>query len=201
MGCKCPGVSLCKKCLSTIPLSDTIKEPYTFALYDYNNPLVRHSIWALKYRHHTAPAKGLVSYGAPYVSAFLSEVVQSTVPESFILVPIPQHRNKTHERGYNQGRLLAQWLAKSIEGARVAEVLIKTIPTIPQARIKHKSARIKNIAHSMRASAPLDPRALYIIVDDVTTTGATMNEARRALKAYGGKKIIALSLAHGNFSA
>lgn len=201
LGCRRAGVALCVPCLATLRQAPALKGEYDYALYDYGDKIVRKSILAFKYRHNKEPARLLLKYGVPQVSGFLADVLQSTALVPLILVPIPQHKQKTRARGYNQSRLLALWLAESIEGVQVAELLIKTIPTSPQARIQRKSARIKNIAQSMRASKPIDGKSVYIIVDDVTTTGATMNEARRALKAGGGKKIIALALAHGNLLA
>lgn len=194
------GTALCHRCMEVIPLAPPLTDKYDYALYDYGNKLVRRAVWEFKYHHHALPARALWEYGAPHITDFLSEVLQSTTPQSLVLVPIPQHRQKARARGYNQSLLLARWLAQTTECATVATVLLKTIPTMPQARTKNRSARIKNVAHSMRAEKSLDPKAIYVIVDDVMTTGATVHEARRALRAGGGKKIVAVALAHGYLS-
>ncbi|HEY0980283.1 MAG TPA: hypothetical protein VGE18_02650 [Candidatus Paceibacterota bacterium] len=201
LGCGRSGIALCPGCLAALPYARALKSEYDYALYDYGDKVVRKSILAFKYRHTQEPAKLLLRGATARITAFLSEVLQSTRSELLIAVPIPQHKQKNHTRGYNQSALLAGWLAENLEGVRVKELLIKTVPTHPQARIRKKGARIKNIAQSMRALRIIDSEPIYILVDDVTTTGATMNEARRALQVGGGKKIIALALAHGNLSA
>ncbi len=194
------GTALCTQCIETIPLASAPEGRDNYAVFDYGNPIVRRAVWQFKYHRQSAEARALAEYAAPFIAEFLSEILQSTSTQPIVLVPIPQHRNKRALRGYNQSAVLSGWLARSLEGAAVQTLLIKTVPTVPQARTKNKSARIKNIAHSMRAQE-LVPESVYVIVDDVMTTGATVNEARRALRAGGGKKIIAVALAHGYLSS
>lgn len=200
IGCGHFGMALCTTCLESIPFAKTPDVKDGFAVFDYGNKLVRTAIWRFKYYHHSAAAKVLISQSAPYIAEFLSERLHSTRSEDIVLVPIPQHKSKTIKRGYNQSRLLAEWLTHSIDRAMIGELLVKTVPTISQARLTHKTARKQNVAHSMRARCVIDPLRVYIIVDDVMTTGATVNEARRALRAGGGKKIFCVALAHGFLS-
>jgi ComF family protein len=166
-----------------------------FAIFDYSNPLVSDAVWELKYHGKSETARALVDRAALRITKKINE--QYTASEKIILVPLPQHASKTRARGYNQSALIAKWLARQIPHARIAVVLQKTIATVPQARIKHKAARLKNVEGTMKALRALDPHAIYVIVDDVTTTGATFVEARRALAAAGAQQIRAVALAHG----
>jgi ComF family protein len=172
-----------------------------YAVFDYGNPCVRQAIWQFKYHHNASAMQCLIPYAVPYVVSFIAEQVQSHTPHTITLVPVPQHKHKTYTRGYNQSALIATWLAEILPYATVSMVLHKIHATLPQARTKHRTERMKNVARSMRATQSFDKRMLYIIVDDVTTTGATLNEARRALMQSGGKKILSVSIAHGYLSS
>ncbi len=93
--------------------------------------------------------------------------------------------------------LTAKWLQPFMPGSQVLSVLHKTRATVAQARAHNIHERRKNLSHSMAADGKLDKKVLYILVDDVITTGSTVREAGRALRAAGAKHICAVALAHG----
>lgn len=129
----------------------------------------------------------------------ISEVFDSEgVSEEIVLVPVPLHPRKERERGYNQSRLLADWLAKKSPKMRVSETICRTKDTVSQTKLP-QDKRIKNMknAFAIRPKTHLDPQPRYILVDDVYTTGATLNECARVLKAAGVNKVDALTLAQG----
>jgi predicted amidophosphoribosyltransferase len=76
-------------------------------------------------------------------------------------------------------------------------ILIKVKETEHQARIKDRRVRLKNLENSyaVKNEASLENRNV-ILIDDITTTGATLNEARKILKEFGARKIIAFTVAH-----
>ncbi|MBY0328741.1 hypothetical protein K2Q02_01460 [Patescibacteria group bacterium] len=187
--------------MSHLRLARALARDTDFAVFDYGDKQVRRAIWDFKYRHHASRAKILVETSIPYILSFLSDRLQSTTPQTLVLVPIPQHIQKTRIRGYNQSFLIATWMAAHITGANVQQLLYKSVPSSPQARTKNKQARKQNVVHTMRTTTLIDPRTIYVLIDDVTTTGATLNEARRALRQGGGKKILSVSIAHGYISS
>lgn len=192
-GCAQPGIALCSTCIGRIPYAADFPA-HTHAVFDYGNHLVRRAIRDLKYHRRSEAAHALVLYALPLITEYLSDQLQSFSPDTIVLVPIPSYRSRKTARGFNQSRLIAEWM--SALGARIADCLIKDTATLPQAKLNRK-ARMHNLSHTMSCNSRLDPKDIYIIVDDVITTGATCNEARRALKACGARKIISLALAHG----
>jgi predicted amidophosphoribosyltransferase len=113
-----------------------------------------------------------------------------------LIVPIPSHKEKLRKRGFNQSILIAQWWSAYIPGSQIKSLLQKITPTLPQATL-NKKKRLHNVTGSMQCDTSLNPHLLYVIVDDVITTGATCAEARRALKHAGARKICTVALAHG----
>ncbi len=192
--CHIRGVSLCKRCATSLSLAPPLP-PGTFAVYNYGQRLVQDAVWQLKYHTKSELAHALALHAAPYIAEYLGYTVQSHQIEKFVFVPIPQFASKQRSKGFNQAALLALWWSAAFPHSRVAHLLIKTKQTLPQARLD-KVARTKNVAHSMQ-SRPLDPRLIYIIVDDVTTTGSTFTEATRALRVKGARNICCIALAHG----
>jgi ComF family protein len=200
-GCQMPGTALCPACKARVRAADAIFEPTNaFALYDYGDTIVRQAVWELKYHRKSAVAKLLMADSATTVTDHIASLLQSAAPMDIVLVPIPQHFSKTMVRGFNQSMLIAQWLHTLLPETTIAAVLKKIKATESQTIAHSRTQRQKNLNHSMivvKKSAPLNKKALYIIVDDVITTGSTVNEAGRALRAAGAKHICAIALAHG----
>ena len=195
--CQTPGPAICQKCLNNISLSDITEHDGIYGLYDYGNPLVSHSIWNLKYRHRGQEAKLLASKASGEISEIVAEHLQSESPETIILVPVPQYKKKTQSRGFNQSEAIAEWMTKALANSRIENVLEKIVETLPQSHIGDKKQRMRNIDGTMRATKQLDSKKIYIIIDDVTTTGATFLEATRALRSSGARNILCIALAHG----
>jgi ComF family protein len=109
--------------------------------------------------------------------------------EGDIVLPVPLHRARERERGYNQAELIASEL-----GIRVASRLIRRRKkTITQTGLS-RSERSKNLAAAFELRGDAAARRI-ILVDDVFTTGATMNELSRLLKRGGAKRVEVLTFA------
>jgi ComF family protein len=115
------------------------------------------------------------------------------------LVPVPLHPRKRRERGYNQSALLAAELAREAGGETTVEsLLVRRIDTATQTAFdrERRRANLQN-AFALAPGAPLRSFARYVLVDDVFTTGSTVNACALALRAGGGERVDVATLAHG----
>jgi len=113
------------------------------------------------------------------------------------LTSIPLHSDRLRWRGFNQSHLLAQTIADQT-GLPCREILTRVKNTPPQAQIATAHDRKENLksAFMIKSDSTPIPQSI-ILIDDVATTGATLNEAARVLKGQGVKKVIALTFAVG----
>lgn len=110
-----------------------------------------------------------------------------------VLVPVPLSRKRFRERGYNQAEEVLK--RTKVPGAEVLpRVLRRTRDTKAQTSLSG-SARRENLVGAFSATIP-DAAYLYIVVDDVMTTGSTLKDAVRALKEAGARHVLAVSLSH-----
>lgn len=118
--------------------------------------------------------------------------------ENAILVPVPLHKNKLKIRGFNQSLLLAQYLAKETRGSKVIELLKRVKSTKSQTYLGREE-RTKNVKNAFALSSKnaINGSLRYIIIDDVFTTGATLNACASILKKNGANNINILTLGHG----
>jgi ComF family protein len=115
------------------------------------------------------------------------------------LVPVPLHPRKERERGFNQSALLAEALARAAGGgARVAVLLRRTADTGSQTHHDRRArqANLKN-AFALARGATLNPDTHLVLVDDVFTTGSTLNSCALVLRRAGGLKLDVITFGHG----
>ncbi len=115
-----------------------------------------------------------------------------------ILVPIPLHSRKMRERGFNQSVLLAHCIAEVIGNIPVETLLQRVLDTASQTPLGREK-RIKNMerAFALQPGATIAANKKYVVVDDVFTTGATLNSCCKALREAGADRLSVLTLAHG----
>lgn len=118
--------------------------------------------------------------------------------EGAVLVPVPLHPDKLRRRGYNQSLLLARALARLATGARAEELLVRVRDMPSQTRLDREARRAnaKN-AFAIRVGAPINPAFKHVVVDDVFTTGATLNACCAELRRSGIPRLSVATLAHG----
>ena len=178
--------------LKILPKAEQTNDKNTLALFDYSHPLVKEIVWELKYGGNTKIADKL--------GKILQKVIRRELNEKIILIPIPISDKRRFERGWNQSELLAQ-AVKSYDSEKMFKYLprqlIKLRHTESQTKTGSKSERLKNLTDSMKVLNPASVSGGRVVVlDDVTTTGSTFAEARRALRAAGTKKILCIAVAH-----
>ena len=115
------------------------------------------------------------------------------------LVPVPLHPRRQRERGFNQSELLASRLARAAGGGTlVVSVLQRVIDTPAQASLgrEGRPANVKN-AFALRRSPGLNPASRYLIVDDVVTTGSTLESCAHVLRAGGALNVDVATFGRG----
>ena len=114
-----------------------------------------------------------------------------------IIIPVPLHSRKLKLRGYNQAALIAEAVSRRSGKRTVKKVLKRTRNDSPQA-ILHRAERIKNIKSSFsiskRAEGVVRGKKI-LLVDDVMTTGATLNECAKILKGAGAAVVVGVTFA------
>jgi len=111
----------------------------------------------------------------------------------FILVPVPMHKKKQRERGFNQAEIMTLELAKKIS-VPVSNALVRTFDTPPQSEL-HPSQRVENVTGVFALAKNHDARGKsYILTDDIFTTGASINECAKVLKNAGAERVLCMTL-------
>jgi ComF family protein len=116
-----------------------------------------------------------------------------------MLVPVPLHPRKTRERGYNQSQHLAEVLAKAAGGTTMVESLLRrVVDTVSQTAFDRQARRtnLKN-AFALSPGAVITPNQHYILVDDVFTTGSTLNSCAGVLRRAGCLNLDVVTFGHG----
>jgi ComF family protein len=134
---------------------------------------------------------------APAYARWLARAGAELVPEAALIVPVPLHRWRLFRRRYNQSALLALALGRATRREVVPDLLVRRRNTPSQGRLD-PAARVRNVrgAFALRPSAAEaigDRRVL--LVDDVMTTGATVEECARVLRRGGAAAVDVLTLA------
>lgn len=115
-----------------------------------------------------------------------------------ILVPVPLHPAKLRERGFNQSEHIARTLLENSDAQAVEPLLERREFTDSQTRLDRKD-RLQNVknAFALSTSSNLIKASHYILVDDVFTTGSTLNACARTLSAAGVTHLRAVAIGHG----
>ena len=164
----------------------------TVVLLPFHNECVRAAIHEAKY-HNSACAHEFL--GSALVE-YLRDADDMGHRKSHIyLVPIPLGEKRRKERGYNQVEEIARRAARELGMKIETDLLIRTRETISQVSLP-RHTREENMRGAFRATRRADSSHTYIVIDDVITTGATLQAAIDALKEAGAEHIIPLALAH-----
>lgn len=147
------------------------------------------AIHQMKYAGKTYLAKSL----GPLLASFASKWLDKT--EGLLMMPVPLHRKKLRERGFNQSLLLARIITPLLSTELDFLSLRRVIYTRSQTGL-NSDERKRNVRRAFAIIGQRDFKGkTVILVDDVATTGNTMNECARVLKKAGCEKVFCLALA------
>jgi len=174
---------VCEDCLRKRPFFERAGAPFV-----YEGELMR-AIHEFKYEGRSRMA-GLLG---PLLASFAEGWVRDG--NSVVLMPVPLHPKRLRKRGFNQSLLLARHVADRLGGRVDYLSLRRTRDTTPQTGLKRDERR-RNVR---RAFEVVDRKAVrrkrVVLVDDVATTGSTLNECARVLRRAGCTEVYGLVLA------
>lgn len=158
----------------------------SFAIYE--NAIVR-AILLLKFERIEPLAK--------WFAARLAEIYRenAAILETDVVVPVPLHRDREKERGYNQAELLSKPLAKLLKLPHQGVLLVRKRPRPAKLvlTLRERWAAVRG-AFEIRPGSQVDNRRV-LLLDDVMTTGATLDACSKALRDAGAKSVVALTVA------
>lgn len=203
---KCPGCrkktrGVCPECLSHA--RDVFERGNVLAVFSYRHPHIKNLLWKLKFRNARWVASVVAVYLYDEILGQFADEIHTTSEyknSAIFLIPIPLTKKRKQDRGYNQSEILALEIQK-ICGSNLFSVqsslLLKTKETKPQVETKSRKERLANVrgCFSLENSEEVVGRTV-VLIDDITTTGATFREADKVLQEAGVGRVISLAVAH-----
>ena len=199
LSCQKEGNYLCEDCQSILLVSgvhqknptQNLKDLY-FAI-DYQQPLIKNLIKLFKYQPFV---KELVIPLTSLIITHFQLIEKSTADfVNFILVPVPLERKKLKWRGFNQAEEIGKELANFFGIPLITNCLIKIKETLPQVELSDEERRENIKGAFLVKDKELIKNKKILLIDDVYTTGATMEECARVLKKAGAKEVIGIVIA------
>jgi ComF family protein len=135
---------------------------------------------------------------APLFARWLFASCGDRVSQADLLVPVPLHWRRLLHRKYNQAAILAQGLAKLTGVPADTQVLVRPRLSVSQGEMTSARARLRNVARAFTTPAKISGRVKgrnVVVVDEVLTTGATVNACCRALMRAGAASVSSVTLA------
>jgi ComF family protein len=214
LGCQKEGFWLCPACFAQIKILDfqlcpvceknitengslcpncrTSRKSFLDSIVvavSYENPVIKKLVYNLKYR--------FIARSADPLSELMAKVLlRNDLPIPDLIVPVPLHPRRLRWRGFNQSRLLAENISKNLAPLlkiEVEDILRRNRNNKAQMKIKSYQQRLQNIQNIFSFDAQFSKDILknkeVLLVDDVATTGATLEECAKVLKKNGAKKV------------
>ena len=184
IGCKSHNEIFCENCLSRLSTNPdwiNIDGLNIWSAFSYSKAVHREIIQQWKY---------------PGDKRLLATLAHKFKPPSFspdhIIVPIPLHRKRIVERGFNQAYQLAEVISEQLN-LDLADIIKRNKYTKQQAKLE-KTQRAKNVQNAFTLKPGVDIPNKVILVDDVVTTGSTILECTRILQKAGVSEIVGITL-------
>ena len=171
----------CPSCWQRQIEIDGIRSPFRF------DGVIREAIHQLKYRNLKAIS--------PCLAELLADYLRSNPLPSEALVCVPLHPRRLRERGYNQSSLLARELSRCINLPVIEGCLIRVKQTKPQVKAIDAEERRRNVTGAFVCCDERVSGKQIILIDDVCTSGATLESCATALKNKGATSVWGLTLA------
>lgn len=185
---------ICQACFAKIEFLDPVITKIEGLSYDYLISIAKYSevivsiIYNLKF------------YDFSSISGFIAELIYESIKklklllDENILIDVPLHPIRKKERGYNQAALISQGLANLLNCEYRDDVIARVSNTLSQATLKHED-RAGNMQQAFKLKKNIDfNNKTIILLDDVFTTGSTVEECCKVLKKTTPKRIIVLTL-------
>lgn len=165
-----------------------------FAVWIYNDEM-RHSIADFKYHSKKEYAKFYIEE----IVRLYGSKIKKISPD--VIVPVPIHRSKFLERGYNQADILARGIGRELGIPVLSQLLIRNKKTLPQKKLNDKE-RLRNLQEAFslnkgEKSCSSHEITRALLVDDIYTTGSTIEACTNVLKANGIDKVYFIVLCIG----
>ena len=201
LGCGLPDKWLCEQCFSQLSLNKNFFETIDFfpsyldgffIASDWQQKILQKLIHSYKYNFNRELAEIL---GRLLIIKFKHILTVYSELREVTLLPIPLHKKRKAWRGFNQAELLAEILAENFNVDLRGDLLKRIKNTKPQVGLKSLK-RAENISGAFQVMGEARGQT-FLLLDDVITTGSTMNECAHVLKQAGADKVYGLAVARG----
>jgi ComF family protein len=173
-----------------------------YACLAYHNEITKRALWEFKFKNRKGIAYSFAEIMLEHTIELLSEIRSFSPGEEnpFLVIPIPLSEKRLRERGYNQTELIAHELCAIAPKYALSyrpDILLKTKETKSQVVVNSRKERLGNLkgCFSVKNNTTLFGKDI-VLIDDIITTGATMEEARAVLKRAGARRVIGVAVAH-----
>lgn len=208
-GCDLVGFYLCPDCSNKIrpitgPVCQKCGEPLSSTFHDVNEckKLLKSIEWIRSYSLYQPPLSNAIQKlkyqrnisVVEKLALFFTELYNQFKMDIDIIVPVPLNKNRIRERGFNQANLLGIPFSTQVKKPLVFKALSKKLDTRTQVGLQ-RSDRFENVSNAFLGDEELVSGKNILLIDDVATTGATLEACASALKTANAKDIFGFTLA------